>query len=148
MPIVGKGTGYWSFVHIDDAASATVAAVGANDQGLYNICDDEPTPVSQWLPFLANVLGAKAPRHLPKWLGRMVIGSHGVAWMTDIRGASNEKAKSLLRWELKWPTWRMGFRDGLDDEIQRTNSQGQVPSGMKFGSRVGCPNGSSLFEGD
>lgn len=123
MPIVGKGTGYWSFIHIDDAASATLAAVEADNRGLYNICDDEPAPVSQWLPFLASTLGAKPPRPIPKWLGRIVIGQHGVAWMTEIRGASNAKAKSRLRWRLKWPSWRVGFRDGLDDEPQKTTPQ-------------------------
>jgi len=120
MPIVGEGTGYWSFLHIEDAASATLAAVDAIDLGLYNICDDEPAPVSQWLPFLAQALGAKSPRHIPKWIGRMAIGPHGVAWMTEIRGASNQKAKSLLRWKLKWPSWRMGFLHGLENAIQET----------------------------
>jgi len=123
MPIVGEGTGYWSFLHIDDAASATLAAVNAVDLGLYNICDDEPAPVSQWLPFLAQALGAKSPRHVPKWIGRLAIGAHGVAWMTEIRGASNQKAKSLLRWTLKWPSWRTGFLHGLENEIQKTAPQ-------------------------
>ena len=130
MPIVGKGTGYWSFLHIDDAASATLAAVEANASGIYNICDDEPAPVSQWLPFLANALGAKVPRHIPRWLGRIAIGRHGVAWMTEIRGASNQKAKSLLRWKLKWPTWRLGFLHGLVDEIHETVAQ---PRALKAG---------------
>lgn len=123
IPIVGRGTGYWSFIHIDDAASATLAAVESDNRGLYNVCDDEPAPVSQWLPFLASTLGVKAPRHIPRWLGRIVIGPHGVAWMNEIRGASNAKAKSRLRWRLKWPSWRMGFRDGLDDEMQKTTPQ-------------------------
>jgi nucleoside-diphosphate-sugar epimerase len=123
VPIVGKGTGYWSFLHIDDAASATLAAVKASAPGLYNVCDDEPAPVSQWLPFLAETLGAKVPRHIPTWLGRLAVGPHGVAMMTQIRGASNQKAKSLLGWKLEWLSWRKGFRDGLEDKIQKTNSQ-------------------------
>jgi len=126
VPIVGKGTGYWSFVHIDDAASATLAAVEAACPGLYNICDDEPAPVSQWLPFLAETIGAKPPRHIPSWLGRIAIGPHGVAMMTQIRGASNRKAKALLRWNLKWPRWRSGFRASLADEIYT------MPSRFKF----------------
>ncbi len=122
IPIVGKGTGYWSFIHIDDAAAATLAAVGGNTPGLYNITDDEPAPVSEWLPFLAGVLGAKPPRHLAAWLGRLAIGQHGLAMMTTARGASNDKAKSLLPWKLRWPTWREGFREGLKDRDQQVRS--------------------------
>ena len=118
LPIIGMGTGYWSFLHIDDAASATVAAVDAPSPGVYNICDDEPAPVSEWLPFLANELGAKPPRHIPAWMARMAIGAFGVALMTEIRGASNQKAKSRMPWKPKWPTWRKGFRDGLSNSIQ------------------------------
>jgi 2-alkyl-3-oxoalkanoate reductase len=106
---------------IEDAASATIAAIEANSLGLYNICDDELAPVSQWLPFLAHSLGAKAPRYIPKWIGRMVIGAHAVAWMTEIRGASNRKAKSFLRWKLKWPSRRTGFVQGLENSIQEAD---------------------------
>jgi nucleoside-diphosphate-sugar epimerase len=113
VPVVGKGTGRWSFVHIADAASATLAAVERGAPGLYNITDDEPAPVSEWLPFLAQALGAKPPRRIPEWLGRIAIGAHGVALMTETRGASNQKAKRLLSWQLRWPTWRQGFRDGM-----------------------------------
>ncbi len=116
LPLIGKGTGHWSFIHIDDAAAATLAAVEANVPGLYNVTDDEPAPVSAWLPFLAEVLGAKAPRRIPPWLGRMAIGPHGVALMTEGRGASNQKAKSLLRWKLTWPSWRRGFQHGLGED--------------------------------
>lgn len=118
VPIVGKGAGHWSFLHVDDAASATVAAVAATSPGLYNICDDEPAPVSEWLPFLADVIGARPPRHIPSWLGRMAIGEYGVAMMNEVRGASNEKAKSQMSWRLKWPSWRSGFREGLGQTIQ------------------------------
>lgn len=113
MPVIGNGAGRWSFLHIDDAASATLAAIDASTPGIYNIVDDEPAPVSEWLPFLARVLGARPPRHIPAWLGRLIVGAHGVAMMTEIRGASNQKAKSLLRWKLKWPSWRQGFQNGL-----------------------------------
>ena len=85
--------------------------------------DDEPAAVSEWLPFLSVTLGAKAPRHIPAWLGRMAIGPYGVAVMTALRGASNKKAKSLLGWRLKWPTWRKGFRGGLEDKVQETITQ-------------------------
>ena len=121
FPIVGKGTGHWSFLHIDDAASATLAAVESKSPGLYNICDDEPAPVAEWLPFLAGVIGAKVPRHIPSWLGRIAIGSFGMAMMNEIRGASNQKAKSQMHWELKWPTWRQGFCEGLGNLIQKTS---------------------------
>jgi nucleoside-diphosphate-sugar epimerase len=127
IPIVGKGTGYWSFVHIDDAASATMATVEAKSPGLYNICDDEPAPVAQWLPFLAGAIGAKAPRHIPRWLGRLLIGQHGVAMMTEIRGGSNQKAKSQMRWKLKWPTWRKGFRNGLGDGVHEVTKEIGLP---------------------
>jgi nucleoside-diphosphate-sugar epimerase len=118
VPIVGKGTGYWSFIHIDDAASATVAAIEAAEPGVYNICDDEPSPVSEWLPFMSDALGAEPPRKIPAWLGRLAIGSSGVAMMTQIRGASNQKAKSNFFWILQWPTWRQGFRGGLGNPVQ------------------------------
>lgn len=114
LPLVGKGTGYWSFVHIDDAASATLAAVKALTPGIYNICDDEPAPVSDWLRVLADVLRADPPKHVPGLLARMKLGPHGVSLMTQVRGASNQKAKSQLGWKPKWTTWRTGFREGLD----------------------------------
>lgn len=129
VPIVGKGTAYWSFVHIDDAASATLAAVEAISPGLYNICDDDPAPVSEWLPYLASTIGAPAPRHIPIWLARLAIGKHGVAMMTEARGASNQKAKSLMRWKLAWPSWRMGFREGLGNAIQQIDEPRRAMAG-------------------
>jgi len=116
VPVVGTGSGHWSFIHIDDAAAATLAAVEAGTPGIYNIADDEPAPVSEWLPFLAAVIGVKPPRHIPVWLARLLIGPHGVAMMTQVRGVSNRKAKALLGWQLTWPTWRSGFRHGLGFE--------------------------------
>ena len=113
IPVVGNGEGVWSFVHIDDVASATVAALERGKPGIYNIADDEPARVSEWLPALAEALGAGAPRRVPAWVGRLAVGSHGLAMMTEIRGASNAKAKRELGWEPRHPTWREGFRTAL-----------------------------------
>jgi 2-alkyl-3-oxoalkanoate reductase len=113
LPVVGGGAGVWSFVHLDDAAAATVRAVTEGAPGLYNICDDEPAPVSQWLPYLAASLGAKKPMRLPAWLARPLIGNHGISLMTQVRGSSNARAKADLGWELRYPSWRDGFRSGL-----------------------------------
>jgi len=121
FPIVGKGTGVWSFIHIDDAAAATVAAVEGGAAGVYNIVDDDPAPVSQWLPELAADVGAPKPLHLPAFLARFLIGDHGIMMMTEIRGASNAKAKRLLQWKPQWPTWRGGFREGLSEGAARMN---------------------------
>jgi 2-alkyl-3-oxoalkanoate reductase len=115
IPLVGSGAGVWSFVHIDDAVAATAAAVERGAPGLYNIVDDDPAPVSEWLPGLADAIGAKPPRRVPAFIGRLAIGKHGVVMMTEIRGASNAKAKRELGWELSYPSWREGFRTGLDD---------------------------------
>jgi nucleoside-diphosphate-sugar epimerase len=119
FPIVGAGTGLWSWVHIDDAASATVAAVEHGTRGIYNIVDDEPAPVSEWLPYLAEIVGAKPPRRVPLWLGKLLAGEVGVSMMTQIRGSSNAKAKRELGWRPSWPSWREGFRYGLTDTAQR-----------------------------
>jgi nucleoside-diphosphate-sugar epimerase len=113
FPLVGDGGGVWSWIHIDDAASATVAAIERGPAGVYNIVDDEPAPVAEWLPYLAQCVGAKPPRRIPVWLARLVIGEAGVSMMTQIRGASNAKAKRELGWQPRWRSWREGFRDGL-----------------------------------
>jgi nucleoside-diphosphate-sugar epimerase len=113
-PIVGDGAGVWSFVHIDDAASATMAAMERGGPAIYNVVDDDPAPVAEWLPALAAALGAKPPRRVPVWLGRLAVGEVGVSMMTQIRGASNAKAKRELDWTLRYPTWREGFVSGLD----------------------------------
>jgi 2-alkyl-3-oxoalkanoate reductase len=113
MPLVGAGTGIWSFIHIDDAAQATALAVDRGASGIYNIVDDEPAPVSEWLPYLADVLGARPPRRVPAWLARLIVGEAAVSMMTKIRGSSNAKAKRELGWKLRYPSWRVGFRDGL-----------------------------------
>jgi nucleoside-diphosphate-sugar epimerase len=114
MPIVGDGAGVWSFIHIADAASATMAAIDRGGPGIYNVADDEPAPVAEWLPELAKAVGAKPPRHVPVWLGRIAIGDVGVSMMTRIRGASNAKARRELGWEPRYRSWREGFVSGLD----------------------------------
>ncbi|HEV8697668.1 MAG TPA: NAD(P)-dependent oxidoreductase [Candidatus Limnocylindrales bacterium] len=113
FPIVGDGAGVWSFVHLDDVATATAAAIERGTPGIYNIVDDEPARVADWLPVLAVAAGAKPPRHVPVWLGRLAVGPQGVAMMTEIRGASNAKAKRELGWQLNHPSWREGFRTVL-----------------------------------
>jgi nucleoside-diphosphate-sugar epimerase len=113
FPIVGDGAGVWSFVHLDDVATATAAAIERGTPGIYNIVDDEPARVTDWLPVLAAAAGAKPPRHVPVWLGRLAVGPQGVAMMTSIRGASNAKAKRELGWQLIHPSWREGFRSVL-----------------------------------
>ena len=113
VPIVGGGTGYTSFVHIDDAASATVLAVEQRAQGVFNIVDDEPAPFSEWLPYYAACAGAKPPRRVPAWLARLVMGEMMVGMMTEGRGFANAKAKRELGWELRYPSWRQGFEKEL-----------------------------------
>jgi nucleoside-diphosphate-sugar epimerase len=108
LPIVGDGGGVWSWIHVDDAASATAAAVERGGRGRFNVVDDEPAPVSEWLPYLAKCIGARPPRHVPVWLARLSVGEVGVSLMTQIRGSSNAKAKRKLGWEPRW-TWRQGF---------------------------------------
>jgi nucleoside-diphosphate-sugar epimerase len=113
FPVVGGGGGVWSHVHIEDAAAATVAAVERGQPGVYNVVDDEPAPVREWLPVLASALGAKPPRRVPRWLVRLLAGEAATVMMTDVRGASNEKAKRELGWRLRYPSWRQGFAQGL-----------------------------------
>jgi nucleoside-diphosphate-sugar epimerase len=113
FPIVGDGGGVWSLIHIEDAAAATVAAIERGRPGVYNVADDEPAPVSVWLPELANVLETKPPRRVPVWLGRIAAGDAGVSLFTQIRGASNAKAKRELGWRPRYASWREGFRFGL-----------------------------------
>jgi 2-alkyl-3-oxoalkanoate reductase len=113
MPVLGGGTGVWSWIHIDDAAAATVTALERGLRGVHNIVDDEPARVSEWLPYLAAAVGAKPPLRMPVWLGRLAVGEVGVRWMTEGRGVSNAKAKQELGLKLAWPSWREGFRRGL-----------------------------------
>jgi len=113
FPIVGGGGGVWSHVHIDDAAAATAVAVERGEPGIYNIVDDEPAPVREWLPVLARALDAKPPRRIPRWLGRLAAGETATIMMTESRGSSNAKAKRELGWQLRYPSWRQGFAQGL-----------------------------------
>ncbi|HEY7620233.1 MAG TPA: NAD(P)-dependent oxidoreductase [Solirubrobacteraceae bacterium] len=113
FPVVGDGAGVWSFVHLDDAADATVAALDHGTPGVYNIVDDDPAPVAEWLPGMAAALGAKPPRRVPAWLGRLLAGEAGISMMTKVRGSSNAKAKRELQWEPRHPSWREGFREAL-----------------------------------
>ena len=117
LPVIGDGAGVWSFVHMDDVAAATIAAIGHGAPGIYNVVDDEPAPVAVWLPELARALGARPPRRVPVWLGRLVAGEVGVSMMTQIRGASNAKAKRGLGWRPRYPSWREGFRTGLAGDL-------------------------------
>jgi nucleoside-diphosphate-sugar epimerase len=113
FPIVGDGGGVWSHVHIEDAAVATAVAVEHGRPGIYNVVDDEPAPVREWLPVLAGALGAKPPRRIPRWLGRLAAGEVPTAMMTEVRGASNGKAKRELDWQPGYASWRQGFAQGL-----------------------------------
>jgi nucleoside-diphosphate-sugar epimerase len=113
FPIVGGGTGVTSFIHIEDAATATLAAIETGKPGVYNIVDDDPAPVAEWLPALAAAIGTEPPRHVPVWVARLFAGEHGVVMMTEVRGASNAKAKRDLGWQPQYSSWREGFRRGL-----------------------------------
>jgi 2-alkyl-3-oxoalkanoate reductase len=113
FPIVGDGGGVFSHVHVEDAAAATAVAVERGQPGIYNVVDDEPAPVREWLPVLASALDAKPPRRIPRWLGRLAAGEAATAMMTEARGASNAKAKRELGWQLRYPSWRQGFAQGL-----------------------------------
>jgi len=115
FPIVGDGGGVWSWIHLDDAAAATVAALDHGSRGVYNITDDDPAPVAEWLPQLAEAVGARPPMHVPVWLARLMAGSVVVQWMTEGRGSSNAAAKRELGWKPAWASWRDGFRHGLDE---------------------------------
>jgi len=113
FPLVGDGAGVWSFLHVSDAARATVAALSRGAPGIYNIVDDEPAPVSDWLPYLAHALGARPPRRLSVWLARLAMGEGGVSMMTKVRGGANAKAKRELGWQPVYESWRRGFVEGL-----------------------------------
>jgi len=123
FPLVGDGAAVWSFVHVADAAAATVAALDHGAPGVYNIVDDEPAPVSEWLPELAAMLGARPPRHVPAWIGRLATGEVGVAMMTQSRGSSNAKARRELGWEPAHRSWRTGFAETI----------GGTPHGVRSG---------------
>jgi nucleoside-diphosphate-sugar epimerase len=116
LPLVGDAGGVWSFLHVGDMTQATVAAIEGRSRGVYNVVDDDPAPVAEWLPYLAHVVGGRRPRRVPVWLARLLIGEHGVAMMTEARGSSNAKAKRELGWQPAYPSWREGFAHGLEGE--------------------------------
>ena len=113
FPVIGSGAGVSSFIHIEDAASATVPAIEHGSRGIYQIVDDEPAPAREWLPVLARELHAKPPRHFPRWLARLVAGEAVTVMFTEGRGASNAKAKRELGWQPRYASWRQGFAEGL-----------------------------------
>jgi 2-alkyl-3-oxoalkanoate reductase len=110
FPVVGSGSGLYSFIHVDDAASATVAAVERGSQGVYNVTDDDPAPMSEWLPAYAEAIGAKPPRRVPVWVARLVAGKAVASTAETLPGASNARAKRELGWQPRWSSWREGFR--------------------------------------
>lgn len=128
-PIIGAGSGVSSFIHLDDAAAATVLALQHEGPGIYNIVDDEPAQMREWLPELARVLGAKPPRRMPEWLARLVAGSGMVVMATQSRGASNAKAKAELGWAPRYPSWRQGFRAAYGHEAPRSSHRGPAAVG-------------------
>jgi nucleoside-diphosphate-sugar epimerase len=128
FPLIGGGTGYSSWVHIDDAASAAVLAVEKSARGVFNIVDDEPAPASEWLPYLAASAGAKRPIRVPKWLARLLAGDVVVTIMTEGRGFSNAKAKRELGWKPRYPSWRQGFADLYAEPTAATSAPRPVPA--------------------
>ena len=113
LPVIGAGAGRWSWIHVEDAAAATIAALERGERGIYNVVDDEPARAAEWIPHLAELAGAKPPRRIPRWLGQLLAGDVVVRMMTEVRGVSNAKAKQALGWRPRWPSWRDGFRDAL-----------------------------------
>lgn len=138
FPIIGNGTGVMSYVHLDDAATATVLALEHDGPGIYNIVDDDPAPLREWLPVLASVLGAKPPRHIPAWVVRLIAGEDAVRMGTQARGASNAKAKRELGWTLGYPSWRQGFVAAYSPGTQPTEGAvgGREPGGRAWSPRV------------
>ena len=116
LPVVGSGAGLWSFIHLADAADATVAALNRGTPGVYNIVDDDPAPAAEWIPYLAEVAGAKPPLHVPVWAGRLAAGEAVVSMMTQAHGSSNSKAKAVLGWAPRHASWREGFRSWAAEE--------------------------------
>jgi nucleoside-diphosphate-sugar epimerase len=128
FPLIGGGTGYGSWVHLEDAASAAVLAVEKRATGVFNIVDDEPAPASEWLPYLATIAGAKRPMRVPKWLARLLAGDVVVTMMTEGRGFSNAKAKRELGWKPRYPSWRQGFADLFAEPTAATSAPRSVPA--------------------
>ena len=142
FPLVGRGRGVWSFVHIDDAATATVIALEEGKPGIYNIVDDDPAPVGEWLPYLAEVAGAKRPWRVPRWIARM-LGEHLVVLMDESRGASNDKARRELGWTPRYASWRQGFREVLSPTTSPSTQPASSRSSNQSSSRSLSPNSTS-----
>jgi nucleoside-diphosphate-sugar epimerase len=123
LPVVGTGAGLWSFVHVADAADATIAALNLGTPGVYNIVDDEPAPAAEWIPYLAEVAGAKPPLHVPVWVGKLAAGEAVVCMMTEARGSSNSKAKAVLGWAPHHASWREGFRSWAAEDQARNRRE-------------------------
>jgi 2-alkyl-3-oxoalkanoate reductase len=136
FPVIGEGAGVWSWIHLDDAAAAVVAALERGESGVYNITDDDPAPVSEWLPYLAEAVGAKRPMRVPVWLGRLLAGKVAVRWMTEGRGSSNAKAERALGWQPVWRTWRHGFRRALGELQAETSPEANRNSEPPAETRV------------
>jgi 2-alkyl-3-oxoalkanoate reductase len=120
VPLIGDGGGWWSFIHVEDAASAAIAAIERGKPGsIYNIVDDEPVQVREWLPALAHMVGAKRPLHVPAWLARLLAGEHMVEMMTQVRAGSNVKAKRELGWRPSRPSWRRGFEEVSGQSLEQ-----------------------------
>lgn len=122
LPLIGSGAGVWSFLHIDGAVTATIAAIEHGTASVYNVCDDDPAPAADWLPELAKALGAKPPLHVPAWLGRLAAGDVIVSMMTKMRGMSNAKARRELEWRPRYASWRQGFWAGLGQDAAHIHS--------------------------
>jgi nucleoside-diphosphate-sugar epimerase len=137
FPVVGDGGGLWSFVHTADAASATLAALDHGSPGIYNVVDDDPARASEWIPYLAAVIGAKPPRHVPAWLGRIVAGEVPVMMMTTSRGAANDKAKRELGWKPRYPSWREGFAATVGEPAGQAQPNPRRPRASQPTSRAG-----------
>jgi nucleoside-diphosphate-sugar epimerase len=130
FPIIGDGGGFASLIHLDDAAAATVLALHQEGPAIYNIVDDEPAPVREWLPAFAHVLGAKPPRRVPVWLARLIGGEAAVVMGTEVRGASNAKARRELGWTLRYPSWREGFAAAYG-QPQGVTAKGALPKAVQ-----------------
>jgi nucleoside-diphosphate-sugar epimerase len=135
FPIVGEGGGITSFIHLDDAAAATVLAVERGQPGIYNVVDDDPAPVRDWLPAMAAAIGAKPPRRVPRWVARLLAGEAAVMLMTESPGASNAKAKRELGWTLRYPTWRRGFVEAYRGARVSADAYGTASNASAVGSR-------------
>jgi nucleoside-diphosphate-sugar epimerase len=135
FPIVGEGGGITSFIHLDDAAAATVLAVERGQPGIYNVVDDDPAPVREWLPAMAAAIGAKPPRRVPRWVARLLAGEAAVMLMTESPGASNAKAKRELGWTLRYPTWRRGFVEAYRGARVSADAYGTASNASAVGSR-------------